>query len=201
MHNYIVVDNLITKRSADNLINLIEDILYEEEECNCPNHELQKIIELPKTSEKAWERIKDFVFDIGLGSINRDYKSYQLIGLSDSVTLSRHNTHIEMHRDKEDKISYRGVKYDDVVCLYKIAIYLNDINSHPQCKAGGTILYDEDGIQRVAIAPKKGRALIFDIRDLHSGAPIPSGKTKYLIGFRLLYRECKHGPQAFETIP
>ncbi|CAN5795322.1 hypothetical protein BH23THE1_BH23THE1_35570 [soil metagenome] len=189
MARYRVIDNFISEENADNLMNLIDDITIDREGCDCPEHELQTIITLPGVSGKIWEKIKDYLIGTDLEIVHRGPKVYRLIGLSDSVTLSRHTSPIDIHRDIEGKTKFRGVKYSDIHCLYKIAIYLNDINRNPKCKSGGTILYDDNRVERVAVAPKQGRALIFDIRDLHSGAPIPPNKMKYLIGFRLLYHE------------
>lgn len=189
MHKYVVIDNFISSQNADDLMDLIDDIIYEREECNCPEHEIQTIIKMPDIAEKVWRRSFRDILNSGLGLIKRGNKTYKLVGLSDSVTLSRHNDPIGIHRDEEGKTTFQGKKYDNLICLYKIALYLNNINSDPRSRAGGTILYDDDKVERASISPKKGRALIFDLRDLHSGAPIPKGKVKYLIGFRLIYCE------------
>lgn len=189
MHKYIVIDDFITAQKADDLINMIDDIIYKRENCGCPNHEIQTIIKMPDIAEDVWNLSKKKLLNSELSFIKRNSKTYELIGLSDSVTLSRHNSPIDIHRDIEGKTIFRGKKYNNLVCFYKIALYLNEVNSHNNKNAGGTILYDDNKVPQKTIIPKKGRALIFDIRDLHSGAPIPKGRMKYLIGFRLLY--CK----------
>jgi hypothetical protein len=180
----MIVDNFISPRNAEGMINLIDDIIYEREDCDCPNHEIQTIIKLSKTSERVWKETREKFLKSDLNIVKRGSKTYKLIGLSDSVTLSRHFEPIGIHRDVEGETTYQGRKRRDLVCLYKIAVYLNDVS-----RDGGTILYDDFENHVKTISPKKCRALIFDIRDLHSGAPIPDGETKYLIGFRLLYVE------------
>jgi hypothetical protein len=189
MHKHIVIDNFITASKADDLINIIDDIINKRENCTCSKHEIQTIIKMPYIVENVWKQTKEKLLNSELSFIQRNSKTYKLIGLSDSVTLSRHNTPIEIHRDVEGKINFQGKKYNNLKCFYKIALYLNQVNSHNDKNAGGTILYDDDKIPQNIIIPKKGRALIFDIRDLHSGGPIPKGRIKYLIGFRLLYCE------------
>lgn len=189
MNKYMVIDNFISIENADDLMDLIDDIIYKRKKCNCSKHEIQTIVKLPRIAEKVWAQTRGDIFNSGFGLIERRNKNYKLVGLSDSVTLSRHNEPIGIHRDAEGETTFRGKRYRDLICFYKIALYLNDIDSDLKSKLGGTILYDDDKNERAAVSPKKGRALIFDIRDLHSGAPIPKGKVKYLIGFRLLY--CK----------
>lgn len=189
MHKYIVIDDFITASKADDLMNIIDDIISERENCSCSKHEIQTIIKMPYIVENIWKQTREKLLNSELSFIQRNSRTYKLIGLSDSVTLSRHNSPIDIHRDVEGKTTFRGKKYNNLICFYKIALYLNEVNSRDNKNAGGTILYDDDKVPQKTIIPKKGRALIFDIRDLHSGAPIPKGRMKYLIGFRLLYCE------------
>jgi hypothetical protein len=189
MHKYVVIDDFVTTQKANELMDLIDDMVYEREECDCPDHELQTIVRLPKLANEIWEKTKQHIINSNLYLIKRETKTYKLVGLSDSITISRHNAPIGIHKDVEGEIRYHGIKRNDLLCLYKIALYLNNVNENSKCKAGGTVLYNNDKVEVVSISPKKGKALIFDIRDWHSGAPIPRDMMKYLIGFRLLYRE------------
>lgn len=189
MHRYVVIDDFISVRGAESLMDLIDEAIREKDQCICSDHEIQAVLKLPSVSEKVWEDTKHHFIKQKLDVIRRDNKTYQLIGLSDSVTISRHNTPIVIHKDAEGETVFGGIKYKNLICLYKIAVYLNNINSDPNDTDGGTILYDDNKKQVAAVCPKKGRALIFDIRDWHSGAKIPEGKMKYLIGFRLIYKE------------
>jgi hypothetical protein len=85
--------------------------------------------------------------------------------ITDRVTVSRSDRPLKWHYDVS--------KEDDT---HKVLIYLDDI--------AGTLFQMEDGrIQEVAAKP--GRAVVFDFRLKHAGAPIPpGGGKKYTIGFR-----------------
>lgn len=182
-YRYEIIDDILDRETCQKFVNMINKLTYEAEGCNCPKHEIQTIKEMPKVANYVWNRIKEDLSN--LNYVKRDGKKYKLMGLSDAVTVSRHNTPIGIHRDVEGKSSFRGQPETDLVCLYKMAVYLNDVGSG----AGGTILYDDNRKKYAEAIPAIGRSLIFDIRALHSGAPIPKRKVKYLIGFRLLYCE------------
>lgn len=190
MDRHIIIDDLISPKDANKFIELIDGIGHEKE----PNKfvEVQDIFNMPKIAQAFWNKIRKEIKNTNLNVISRyvdgKLKKFQLIGLADYVTLSRHITPIGIHKDVEGKTKYKNIKDNGLYCFYKMAVYLNDM-CKSDCSYGGTILYDDDKNKVAICKPRVGRALIFDIRDYHSGAPIHKGKVKYLIGFRLLYRE------------
>lgn len=204
MHRYFLLDEIISEGCASEYITLIDEMTRKEKKCSCAKHELQVILKMPQVAQELWPRVQAQLQQ-DLQCVSRHGRVYDLVGLADDVTLSRHYKPIGKHHDKP--LTY-GSRADntELKCLYKMGIYLNNIvvNSEQEhCKCGkqhcnrsgssstygGTVLYDEDGRVEARVVPKVGRALIFDIRDLHSGDKIPKGQIKYMIGFRLLYRE------------
>lgn len=186
MDRYIIIDDLVSPSDAQDFIALIDSLDRRK------RHEIQDIISMPKVSERLWKKIESKLRNTHLDLIRREVdgatKTFKLVGLSDYVTVSRHHTAIGIHKDAEGKTKYKNVKDNGLYCFYKLVIYLNTVCSKGCC-SGGTALYDDNKRKVAVCRAKVGRALIFDIRDYHSGVRIHRGKTKYLIGFRLLYRE------------
>ena len=89
----------------------------------------------------------------------------QVQRITDHVTVSRSTVPMNWHYDASKEGG-----------THKVLVYLDDI--------AGTLFEMEDGrIQEVAARP--GRAVVFDFRLKHAGAPIPPGRGgKYTIGFR-----------------
>jgi hypothetical protein len=86
--------------------------------------------------------------------------------ITNFVTVSRSDRALGWHYDES--------KDGDT---HKILIYLDDV--------AGTLfrMGDGGGIREIAAVP--GRAVIFDFRLEHAGAPIPPGRGgKYTVGFR-----------------
>jgi hypothetical protein len=194
MDRHIIIDDLISPNDAKKFVKLIDRIGEEKEIENIDDEfvEVQDIFNMPKIAQAFWNKIKDRVRKTHVNVIYRyvdgKVRTFKLIGLADYVTVSRHITPIGIHKDVEGKTKYKNKKDRGLYCFYKMVVYLNEMCG-PKCSSGGTILYDDDKNQVAVCKPRVGRALIFDIRDFHSGAPIHKGKVKYLIGFRLLYRE------------
>jgi hypothetical protein len=182
MHEHLVIDRLLALSECKRLQQIIDERAVRKKR-------LQTILRLPELALELWEKVEPLLCERGLNRVTRGRRSYNLIGLSDYITLSRHKSPIPIHRDARDRVIYQGRRSRNIVCLYKVAIYLNTLSdSFDKRKHGGTILYDRHRRPVADVSSKAGRALIFDIRDLHSGAPMPLNETKYVLGFRLLYR-------------
>ena len=173
----IAIEHLFCKRRCQKYIEWIEEKEKERVQYIGVHRDL---------ADAAWEKLKDCAPQ----NVKYDGHRYELVGLSDYVTVSKHvSKPIGIHRDEEGRNLFHGKFYRDYVCLYKVAVYLNDVSDpdDPEDITGGTTFYDEDRQKILTIKPRPGRAVIFDLRELHSGAPIPKGRTKYMLGFRLMY--------------
>lgn len=147
----------------------------------------QDIIEHRSLARKIWKQIKEIMPK----KLDLDGREYRLIGLSDYVTVSRHKKNIGIHKDKDKRSLKNGYYEDDLICLYKVAIYLNDLSDPNDLNdtSGGTVFYDKDKNKIFSAKPQTGRCVVFDMREWHSGDKIPNNRTKYMIGVRLLYQE------------
>lgn len=199
MHPYYVFDEFISPEVAAKYIKLIE----EQQKLNNANHcryeDFQLIVPIADVAQGLWRGVEARIRQHpALQHIVRESEQYELIGMADDITLSRHYTAIKKHHDKD--FAYSGLRADNneeevLYCLYKVGVYLNTINAQslPQdgTAYGGTVFYNDEGTEvKGRIEPKPRRGFAFDIRDLHSGDTIPTGQIKYMIGFRLLYRKC-----------
>ena len=143
---------------------------------------------MPKIAKELWEKIKE---DLPKTIIRRNQK-YELIGLSDHLTISRHRgKNIGIHQDKDVRISQMGRRKSDWYCFYKLAIYLNDLSDphDPTDRTGGTCFYDNRDNLLYTAKPQEGRGVLFDMREWHSGAHVPHGITKYMLGARPIYQK------------
>lgn len=72
---------------------------------------------------------------------------------------------------------------------HKLAVYLNDLSDRSKADddTGGTRFHSNfDSPEIIAAAiPRVGRAILFDLREWHSGGPIPEGRHKYMVGIRV----------------
>lgn len=146
----------------------------------------QNIIRIPKLAEEVWQIIRNDLPQ----KLTRNGKSYKLVGLSDHITVSRHQgKHIGIHKDEDVRIAIQGDRYDNLYCFYKLAIYLNDCSdpSNRQDRTGGTCFYDGSKRLLYTTKPALGAGLMFDMREWHSGADI-GDKIKYMLGFRPVYK-------------
>lgn len=78
-----------------------------------------------------------------------------------------------------------------VNATHKLAIYLNDLSDaeNPEDSTGGTRFHSNfDSPEISAAIPRVGRAILFDLREWHSGGIIPDGKHKYMMGIRVCLR-------------
>lgn len=181
-----IYKNLLTEDQCKHYRRVIDDLAREDGE-NKPGY-FQDIIKLKKTSANLWNIIKE---DLPK-TLTRKNKKYELIGLSDHITVSRHRgQHIGIHQDKDVKIEVNGRHVKNVYCFYKLAIYLNDLSNpnDPKDTTGGTSFYDEEKRHIITVKPGQGTGVLFDMREWHSGAHVPSYKTKYMLGARPIYKQ------------
>jgi hypothetical protein len=100
-------------------------------------------------------------------------------GCSKEITVSKHVApfHIATHKDnRKDEGRKKNLK--------KLFVYLDEDEETPD--SGGTIFLDKNRKPVATIKRERGKACLFDIRQLHKGQKLVKG-TKYLIGTRLLY--------------
>ena len=150
----------------------------------------QNIIKLPDVAQEIWKIIqKDLP-----SKLTRDDQTYELVGLSDHITTSRHQgKNIGIHKDEDVRIAIKGDRYDNLYCFYKLAIYLNDCSDpkNPKDLSGGTSFYDKKKRLIYTTKPVTGTGVLFDMREWHSGAFVPEDKTKYMMGLRPVYKKIK----------
>jgi len=151
-------------------------------------HDYQNITKKLNIANELYKYLELTGFLDNVREVVRNGRKYKLVGPSDYVTISKHISGISIHKDCDGYSSINGKKYN---CFYKVGIYLNDLSSKQQPYIGGTYFYNEHKELTVKIKPEIGKAVIFDMREWHSGSPIPKGKTKYMMGFRLLYKRVK----------
>lgn len=193
-------DNLLTQEQCKYYQKTIDDLARKEGE-NKPGY-FQDILKLSRTANDLWNIIKN---DLPK-KLTRKNKIYELAGLSDHLTVSRHKgRHIGIHQDKDVKVQIKGVNVKGLYCFFKLGIYLNDLSnpSDPNDKTGGTSFYDENKNFIDTLKPKTGRGVLFDMREWHSGAHVPDGLTKYMLGARPLYKviQEKVEEKQLESIP
>lgn len=102
-------------------------------------------------------------------------------GCAKEITISRHQApfYISSHKDeRKDEGKKKNLK--------KLIIYLDQDDENPN--SGGTVFLDKDNKPVATIKRERGKAGIFDIRQLHKGQRLVAG-IKYLIGARLLYND------------
>ena len=182
-----IFDHLLTSKQCRHYRKVIDELVRTESYSG--DAYFQDIIKLPHIARDIWLILRSTLPP----TVRQNGHKYELIGLSDQVTVSRHyGDHIKVHKDKDMRISKKN-RY----CLYKLAIYLNDL-SDPTDRhdtTGGTSFYDEDKRWLWTAKPAEGRGVLFDMREWHSGAYVPPGKTKYMLGFRPIYQRLETEPK------
>lgn len=101
-------------------------------------------------------------------------------GCAKEITISRHEAPFYISSHKDDRKD-EGRKKN----LKKLIIYLDQDDELPN--SGGTVFLDKNNNPVATVKRERGKAGIFDIRQLHKGQRLVKG-IKYLIGARLLYR-------------
>jgi hypothetical protein len=100
-------------------------------------------------------------------------------GCAKEITVSKHKApfHVGPHKDqRKDEGNKKNLK--------KLIIYLDEDNENPN--SGGTVFLDKNNKTVATLNREKGKAGLFDIRQLHEGQDLTKG-IKYLLGARLLY--------------
>lgn len=180
VHPAFIFDHLLSSEQCSEYRRFIDKLVKKKSYSRDPY--FQDIIKLPQISRDLWPILQQTLPSI----VKRHGKTYRLIGLSDRVTISRHcGDHIKIHKDKDMRFHQK-----DLICLYKLGIYLNDLSDphDPRDKTGGTSFYDKSERWLWTAKPAEGRGVLFDMREYHSGAKVPHQKTKYMLGFRPVYQ-------------
>jgi len=183
-----IYDHLLSPEECARYRDLLDRLAYEDGDPH--QRYFQDIVKLPQVASELWKAIRK---DLPR-RISRDGDVYELAGLSDHITVSRHRgKNIGIHRDKDVRVSLKGRRVPDGYCFYKLAIYLNDLSDpyNPRDTTGGTSFYDKRENWLYTAKPQEGRGVLFDMREWHSGAYVPPGETKYMLGARPFYRKVK----------
>lgn len=177
-----VIENILTPKECREYIRWINTDIVKGKDVK-----KQGIEFFPSITKQIWPRVQPL--------LPPEYEGMQLIGISDDVSISRHKTHLNIHQDVKRTPVVDGKILSNCVCLFKMAIYLNDLSdsNNPDDVQGGTSFYDSEGKELVqAVKPRVGALIIFHIREWHSGTPFDVGdsgdKRKYMLGFRALYK-------------
>lgn len=127
-----------------------------------------------------------------------DIEGYEFVSCSSAISLCMYEApnKIGLHRD-------RIINSIGTCNLKKFFIYLNDdivvgnetnvedaTNSREIISSGGTTFYNNKNEIVANIQRERGKAVIFNVKQLHEGAPLETG-TKYLFGLRLLFKKIK----------
>lgn len=179
-----IYDGLLDRNQCKYYRNFIDELAWERGN----KKYFQDIRKIPQISGELWKLIKKDLPP----KVRRNGNTYELVGLSDHITVSRHNgEHIGIHQDKDVLISYKGRKTNSLYCFYKLAIYLNDLSNPHDVgdRTGGTKFYDNHHNLVYIAKPKEGRGVLFDMREWHSGTRVPKGRTKYMLGARPIYKK------------
>ena len=100
-------------------------------------------------------------------------------GCAKEITVSKHHAPFSISPHKDDRKD-DGKKRN----LRKFLVYLDEDEENPD--SGGTIFLDKNCKPVATLQREKGKAGLFDIRQLHKGQKLTKG-VKYLLGARLLY--------------
>jgi hypothetical protein len=179
-----LLKNLLTMEQCHYYKNKIDNYAADDSDADF----FQKIVRLPEITTHLWPQISDILPK----SVGYNGSDYILIGLSDHVTLSKHQREaIKKHVDSDVTLRINGKKIEGIRCFFKLAIYLNDLSNpqNPTDRNGGTSFYDSTERICYIVKPATGAGLLFDMRELHSGNYIPKNKTKYMIGVRPIYKK------------
>ncbi|KAJ4292614.1 hypothetical protein N0V90_009277 [Kalmusia sp. IMI 367209] len=147
---------------------------------------------------KLWARVEDSVTDIhrlqnwgsvtGLGPVKRK-EVWTMTRLNERLRFLKYvgGEYFKAHNDG----SYETPDGKER-SYFTLHLYLND--AADQLKGGATTFYDYNMIRRIDVAPKSGRVLIFQHRNLlHSGDDVTEG-IKYTMRTDIMYaREEKEG--------
>lgn len=120
-----------------------------------------------------------------LAALDYCNKQYRFVGLGDFITVSVHegpSSGVTRHVDSTRHNYFGNRKCDG--CFYKLGIYLSETGN-------GTAFYtsEKSEPELCVSSGAQGSAIVFDMRDWHSGTPIAKDKTKYMLGFRLFFAE------------
>jgi len=171
-----IFDDLLTPTQCSHYRNLVDNLAKGAEN-------FQSIQILPDISNSIWNIIKNIIPQY----IGKNGYKFKLVSISPHVTLSKHTTKpIGIHKDEDIKTSN-----PNEFCPYKLCIYLNDLSQplNHNDTTGGTYFYNNDKKILYKAKPKLGRGVLFDMREWHSGSPIPPNSIKYLIGVRPIYQQ------------
>lgn len=181
LHPAYEIPNVLTPEECQYFIEYIDSYSNQ-------TKQVQSIVDDRKITKKLMKRLKPYLSK-HLYYFKCQCK-YQLVGVADYVTISKHKSAINIHVDEPEKDKFQNEWRDDLVCLFKAGVYLNDVSDADNHK-GGTAFYDYDKNFLTSIKPEIGKGFIFSMSDYHSGVEFDNTKTKYLIGFRLLYKLIK----------
>ena len=181
LHRAYAIENVLTPKECEEFIQYIEG--YSKR-----TGQVQSIEDDREITQKLMKRLQPYLSKFV--TYEKCGCLYELVGVGDFVTISKHKSAINIHIDEAEKDKYKNEWRKDLHCLFKAGIYLNDVSdpNNPEDKSGGTAFYDMNKRFLTAIKPAVGKAFIFSMSDYHSGVEFSPKKTKYLIGFRLLYK-------------
>ncbi len=187
---YKIIDNVLNSRICRNLIEMSEEIGYQEADLSLESgaemrkdrrdnaralysdETLRMILE-----SLIWDHAPQKMLYIAEGGA---FQTAKLLGLSGKFRFYRYypGEQFKRHRDSNQEERHR-------VSLVTVLFYLNT----PE-EGGETYICDNFLEYKPKVEPVEGRCLMFDHALMHSGEPLIKGK-KYVLRTDLLYRITK----------
>jgi predicted 2-oxoglutarate/Fe(II)-dependent dioxygenase YbiX len=169
------IENFLTIQECKNLIDLSENIGYQEAEVSLPegakmmkgirNNE-RLIYQNLELAEHYWQKIQPYV--------PSQIDDNEAIGLNEQFRFYKYQPNQRFKRH----IDGRFKRNDREESRITFMIYLNEDFE------GGATIFDE-----ISIQPKTGMALCFIHEQKHEGSPVISG-IKYVLRSDVMYRKC-----------
>ena len=175
LHQSWTKENLISASECDEFIEMIER--------RSSGEFHQETISSSGLATRIWDRLEK-ISDLHT-TLDSAAPGYRLEGFSDLVVLAKTKEPIGIHKDTDIPMP------PPLKCLHKALIYLNDLSDpvDPTDLQGGTSFYNENRELLITVKPGRGKLLIFDMKEWHSGNPAQQKvDTKYTLGLRLVYR-------------
>lgn len=224
----VMVDDLLSADECDNLVEAAEksggfafwDPSGDEDRRSVRNADTIELND-PDFCAALWSRLAQFVPPI-VSFVPEDEERFEpdlegewrATGLNPHLLLNRYASggHFAPHADGSTLVDFNQRS------LYTVLIYLNVCTAGGETQllsddAGDTSVVDGSGARVArpevvlhAVAPNRGRALMYYHQVLHAGAMVGEGATKYCLRTDVMYARCEpictapHDIEAFECI-
>ena len=174
--NIFVIHGLLSPQECEQLVARSEAIGYEAaavggELVPLLRNNDRAFLEDPELARYLWQRVAPFL------PATRD--GCESTGLHERFRFYRYET-AEYFAPHHDGCVDRG---DSERSKLTFMVYLSDVD-----EGGATVFHGTGGVVRYEVQPERGKALIFDHLQLHSGAPVLQGR-KYVLRTDVMYRK------------